>query len=175
MGRFARAHLHPAAVVDRAAMGDGQVTTPTLAPLRTCSRCGDAKPADAFGATTGSRASQCLACERTRRREGERVRAAPLSVPAVNRAVDSAPDPSPARRLRAELRAARKAGRSFTAAWPAAIVAALRGLPPSEATEWRRSFASMRAVWSASYSRRPWPVNLTPALLPPDEHDAEAA
>jgi len=157
-------------------MGDGS----NVERLRTCSRCGQRKVLGEFGAARGSRgaarlASQCLACERTRRREGERVRAEPLSVPAVNRAVDSAPDPSPARRLRAELRAAREAGRSFTATWPAAVAAALRGLPPSEATEWRRSFASMRAVWSASYSRRPWPANLTPALLPPDEHDAEAA
>jgi hypothetical protein len=157
-------------------MGDAS----NVEPLRACSRCGRAKTADQFGTARGSRgaarrASQCLACERDRRREGERLRAEPLSVPAVNRAVDSAPDPSPARRLRAELRAARDAGRSFTAAWPAAVSAALRGMPLREATDWRRSFAAMRPVWAASYSRQPWPANLTPALLPPDEHDAEAA
>lgn len=61
---------------------------------------------------------------------------------------------------RAECR--RSGAPSFRIAWPVAVHQAVSG--SDERVEWLRIFGETRWAWAASYSRRPWPVNLRPAL-----------
>jgi hypothetical protein len=144
---------------------------------RRCRKCGQDRPLRTFSRNSrgAARAHICRTCENARKRATERAAADPESVPSINRAVDAAPDRRPAVRLRTELERQREMGRLWRHAWPAAMRAALYGLPPVEQASWRKVFMATREHWSASYSRAPWPSNRRPALTVLDPEDRVAA
>jgi hypothetical protein len=70
------------------------------------------------------------------------------------------PSPDPARRARQELVRQRDHGHPFEAAWPAALNAAMRGLPPTPAEQWRRALLDTEWCWRDAYTRQGSPVTV---------------
>lgn len=117
---------------------------------------------------------RCKPCTYARRREQEIARQRPNSLQGVNRHIDTVPDSRPPVRLRVELQRQRDAGKPFRAAWPPALRAALRGLTPREAAEWRAVFNATRPAWQGHYCGLPWPIVSGLSLFVPDDDRAVA-
>ena len=56
--------------------------------------------------------------------------------------------------LREHLRIARKAGFRFSAAWPVALEATLRAVPPGDRLALARALIATRTAWERAYERR---------------------
>jgi hypothetical protein len=74
------------------------------------------------------------------------------------------PSPDPARRACRELLRQRAEGQPFEVAWGAAMCAAVRGLPPTPAQEWRCALMDTERAWRDAYTGQGSPV----ALFVPD-------
>lgn len=84
----------------------------------------------------------------------------PDGVMAMTRHVHTVPSPDPARRARRELLRQRAQGRPFEVAWTAALSAAVRGLPPTPAQEWRCALLDTEWAWRDAYARQGSPAAL---------------